>query len=644
MSSVDTTARTPLSTSRDSGSLVTSPLAPAPSEALENIKKNWKIVSTKDQGYLFYNQKKGCFEKQTYSNWFILVIKIIFCSPFRYLFGFTSNNDIVLKGLNDLLIKSQKELESEADTEEGKALKTLIKEVSEVALPNLITEFENKNYLRQTTAAKELLSTMQKITTAAAPLSKKRVPGFKSKSLGRGFTRRNVTSRFPAKEVKNETTKKTRITFTKAIKKEEREPVKPVKKSLIGAVRTFRAKAALKSSADKESGFTPPLAPPPPAAPTPPPAPDAPPPPPPPAPDAPPAPNAPRAPGIPNKAATIDSAELAKKRAEELKQKKEGYQSEIDAWTLEVEEKNGKISRFKKELTELQKKFREEVSPRFTLYSTLIATDSNYAKRESGGRLLLVKKEKIESMKNELDICNQGFDYLKNLLQEKQEESVKVLLAGEETELKREIASKLLEDTSKEVTTLESAIIKLETEYQKEEKIIEDLLKETITAPQELLKKDPGEEKTVTRSIKKNLSTLNITVEKLGKRFKKAEQAKIDLENSRNTIQKEKEEVEKELKSLEKNIASKRRAINALEGKKDEPGKKVAPPTASAGDIAKMASAKRRSQIIQNPTPKALFSSFEGLAARRKIESAEAKAAQTAEPNAKNEDTSAKTV
>lgn len=644
MSSVDTTARTPLSTSADSGSLVTPPLAPPP-EALENIKKNWKIVSTKDQGYLFYNQKKGCFEKQTYSNWFVLVIKIIFCSPFRYLFGFTSNNDVVLKGLNDLLIKSQKELESEADTEEGKALKALIKEVSEVALPNLITEFENKNYLRQTTAAKDLLSTMQKITTAAAPLSKKRVPGFKSKSLGRGFTRRNVTSRLPAKENKKETVKKTRLTFTKAIKKEEREPVKTAKKSLIGAVRTFRAKAALKSSANQEAGFTPPLAPPPPpTAPTPPPAPDAPAPPPPPAPDAPPAPNAPRAPGIPSKAATIDSAELAKKRAEELKQKKEGYQKEIDAWTLEVEEKNGKISQFKKELTELQKKFREEVSPRFTLYSTLIATDSNYAKRESGGRLLLVKKEKIESLKNELDICNQGFDYLKNLLQEQQEESVKVLLAGEETELKREIASKLLEDTSKEVAALESTIIKLEAEYQKEEKIIEDLLKETITAPQELLKRDPGEEKTVTRSIKKNLSTLNITVEKLGKRFKKAEQAKIDLENSRNTIQKEKEEVEKELKALEKNIASKRRAMNALEGKKDEPEKKVAPPTASAGDIAKMASAKRRSQIIQNPTPKALFSSFEGLAARRKIESAEAKAAQTAEPSAKTEDTSAKTV
>ena len=147
-----------------------------PSQSNELIDKqihNLKLVANEDQGYLFYNHKKGMFEKQTYSNWFVLALKVIFVSPWRYMFGFTSDKDYVFGGMKKLMAETEKTLLEKPDDEKAKELLDLIKKVKETTLPRMIGEMREKRLFAQETA---LVKLSEQILTTPAPAKEKKAP------------------------------------------------------------------------------------------------------------------------------------------------------------------------------------------------------------------------------------------------------------------------------------------------------------------------------------------------------------------------------------------------------------------------------------------------------------------------------------
>lgn len=145
-----------------------------PSVANELIDKqihNLKILADQDQGYLFYNQKKGMFEKQTYSNWFVLALKVIFVSPWRYMFGFTSDKDSVFGGMKQIVAETEKTLLANPDSEKAKEMLDLIAKVKGATLPRMIKEMNDKCLFAQEAALvklhEEIGKTALKVNTSA---------------------------------------------------------------------------------------------------------------------------------------------------------------------------------------------------------------------------------------------------------------------------------------------------------------------------------------------------------------------------------------------------------------------------------------------------------------------------------------------
>ncbi|CRX37810.1 hypothetical protein [Estrella lausannensis] len=138
-------------------------------ELIDRQIHNLKILTDDDQGYLFYNHKKGTFEKQTYSNWFVLALKVVFVSPWRYMFGFTSDKDYVFGGMKKLLAETELTLREKPDDEKSKELLGLIAKVKEATLPRMIKEMKEKRLFAQEAA---LVKLSEQIHTNAATAKK----------------------------------------------------------------------------------------------------------------------------------------------------------------------------------------------------------------------------------------------------------------------------------------------------------------------------------------------------------------------------------------------------------------------------------------------------------------------------------------